>query len=52
MEWTMLLLAGGKSSRMGVNKALLTVGGVVNISRVASELKKDVRKHYGHYEYI
>ena len=40
MEWTMLLLAGGKSSRMGVNKALLTIGGVVNISRVASELKK------------
>ncbi|MGE7761950.1 molybdenum cofactor guanylyltransferase [Peribacillus sp. NPDC097895] len=40
MEWTMLLLAGGKSSRMGVNKALLKIGGVVNISRVASELKK------------
>ncbi|KWW20976.1 hypothetical protein AS888_15235 [Peribacillus simplex] len=40
MESTMLLLAGGKSSRMGENKALLTIAGDVNISRVASELKK------------
>ncbi|MGE7765426.1 molybdenum cofactor guanylyltransferase [Peribacillus sp. NPDC096540] len=40
MECTMLLLAGGKSSRMGVNKALLKIGEDVNISRVASELKK------------
>ncbi len=36
----MLLLAGGKSSRMGENKALLKIDGDVNISRVASELKK------------
>ncbi|WP_057911855.1 molybdenum cofactor guanylyltransferase [Peribacillus muralis] len=40
METTMLLLAGGKSSRMGENKALLTIDGDVNISTVASELKK------------
>ncbi|MFJ7752741.1 molybdenum cofactor guanylyltransferase [Peribacillus muralis] len=40
MESTMLLLAGGKSSRMGVNKALLRIGDDVNISRVASELTK------------
>jgi molybdopterin-guanine dinucleotide biosynthesis protein A len=40
MECTMLLLAGGKSSRMGVNKALLTIGEDVNISRVAIELRK------------
>ncbi|WP_035186570.1 molybdenum cofactor guanylyltransferase [Alteribacter aurantiacus] len=33
-EVTGVILAGGKSSRMGTNKALLTVGGIPTIERV------------------
>ena len=40
MECTAVLLAGGKSSRMGRNKALLPIGGTLNISRIADELQK------------
>ena len=40
MNCTILLLAGGQSSRMGVNKALLKIGRVVNIQRVANVFKK------------
>lgn len=40
MDITALLLAGGKSSRMGTNKAMLPVFGGVNVQNIASELKK------------
>lgn len=40
MDCTVVILAGGQSSRMGVNKAMLKVGGEVNIQRVANVLKK------------
>ncbi|MGE7604198.1 molybdenum cofactor guanylyltransferase [Peribacillus sp. NPDC097675] len=40
MDCTILLLAGGQSSRMGVNKALLKIGEEVNIKRVANVFKE------------
>ncbi|MFJ7744948.1 molybdenum cofactor guanylyltransferase [Peribacillus sp. NPDC097295] len=40
MNCTILLLAGGQSSRMGVNKALLKIGEEVNIKRVANVFKE------------
>ncbi|MFZ5647729.1 MAG: molybdenum cofactor guanylyltransferase [Bacillota bacterium] len=38
MEISGIILAGGKSSRMGKNKALLEVGGVTMIERVAGAM--------------
>ncbi|GAA0138211.1 molybdenum cofactor guanylyltransferase [Paenibacillus sp. YSY-4.3] len=40
MEWTGIILAGGKSSRMGSNKAVLPIGGQPVIQRLACELLK------------
>ncbi|OIK12512.1 molybdenum cofactor guanylyltransferase [Bacillus sp. MUM 13] len=40
-ETTAILLAGGKSSRMGVNKALLSMSHGVNIAAIAGELEKE-----------
>jgi molybdenum cofactor guanylyltransferase len=42
MKVTGIILAGGKSSRMGTNKALLEIGGVPTIIRISEELKKTV----------
>ncbi|MDQ0218569.1 molybdenum cofactor guanylyltransferase [Peribacillus cavernae] len=44
MDATGLLLAGGKSSRMGTNKAMLPMSEGINIQNIASELKKAVGK--------
>ncbi|OCA82334.1 molybdenum cofactor guanylyltransferase [Bacillus sp. FJAT-27225] len=38
MKATAILLSGGKSSRMGTNKALLDIGGKPNIERIRDEL--------------
>jgi molybdopterin-guanine dinucleotide biosynthesis protein A len=35
-----ILLAGGQSSRMGTNKALLSLGGKKNVERIVDELSK------------
>jgi molybdenum cofactor guanylyltransferase len=40
MSRTGIILAGGKSSRMGQNKALLTIEGATVIERIAHELTK------------
>ncbi len=40
MKATGIILAGGKSSRMGKNKALLEVGGVTVIERISSEIQQ------------
>lgn len=40
MEWTAIILAGGKSSRMGTNKAVLPLGGQPVIERLVAELQK------------
>ncbi|MFB6466295.1 molybdenum cofactor guanylyltransferase [Cytobacillus sp. Hz8] len=40
MEATAIILAGGKSSRMGRNKALLEIGGMSVIERIVTELSK------------
>lgn len=37
MEATGIILAGGKSSRMGTNKALLKVEGITVIERIIEE---------------
>ena len=42
MRATGIIMAGGKSSRMGKNKALLMIGGETVIERIVSELKKTV----------
>lgn len=42
MQTTGIIVAGGKSSRMGTNKALLNIGGKTVIERIASELRKTV----------
>lgn len=39
MKTTGLLLAGGKSSRMGTNKALLPMSEEINISKIAGEME-------------
>ncbi|MBU9713777.1 molybdenum cofactor guanylyltransferase [Evansella tamaricis] len=39
---TGIILAGGKSSRMGKNKALLPIQGVITIERLKRELEKTV----------
>ncbi|AZK45844.1 molybdenum cofactor guanylyltransferase [Paenibacillus lentus] len=40
MEWTAIILAGGKSSRMGTNKAVLPLGGQPVIEHLVRELQK------------
>jgi molybdenum cofactor guanylyltransferase len=40
MDATGLLLAGGKSSRMGTNKAMLPMSDGINIQHIAYELRK------------
>lgn len=40
MEWTGIILAGGHSSRMGTNKAVLPLGGLSVIERIVGELQK------------
>ena len=40
MECTVILLAGGKSSRMGTNKALLEIEGETVISRIVREAER------------
>lgn len=40
MEWTGIILAGGRSSRMGTNKAVLPIDGQPVIERLACELQK------------
>ena len=40
MECTVILLAGGQSSRMGTNKALLQIEGETVISRIAREAER------------
>lgn len=42
MQATGIILAGGKSSRMGTNKALLKINGVTTVERIVMELKKIV----------
>lgn len=37
---TAIILAGGKSSRMGTNKALLTINGITVIEQIVNECKK------------
>lgn len=44
MQATGVVLAGGKSKRMGYDKAFLEVGEAAMIKQVASELKKSVTK--------
>ncbi|CAH0345014.1 molybdenum cofactor guanylyltransferase [Bacillus sp. CECT 9360] len=46
MNTTGLLLAGGKSSRMGTNKAMLPISEEVSIQQIASELRKAVGEVY------
>lgn len=41
MNVGVILLAGGQSSRMGTNKALLPIGGQQNIVRIKEELSRD-----------
>lgn len=42
MQTTGIIMAGGKSSRMGTNKALLKIGGKTVIERMVQELSKTV----------
>ncbi|WNS75333.1 molybdenum cofactor guanylyltransferase [Bacillus sp. DTU_2020_1000418_1_SI_GHA_SEK_038] len=42
MQSTGIIMAGGKSSRMGTNKALLPIGGKTVIERIVMELNKIV----------
>lgn len=39
METTAVILAGGKSSRMGVNKALMELGGITVMEKIIRELE-------------
>lgn len=41
MQAGAVILAGGKSSRMGQNKALLPIDGISNIERIVQILRKD-----------
>lgn len=40
MNWNAIILAGGKSSRMGTNKAVLPLGGQPVIERIVGQLQK------------
>lgn len=40
MEWTAIILAGGQSSRMGTNKAVLPLAGSPVIERIVAAMKK------------
>ena len=42
MKTTGIILAGGKSSRMGTNKALLTINGKTVIERIVNQLDQIV----------
>ncbi|MFC4769287.1 molybdenum cofactor guanylyltransferase [Effusibacillus consociatus] len=42
MEYGVIILAGGKSSRMGTNKALIPVQGATSIRRIRDEIRKGV----------
>ena len=42
MKTTGIILAGGKSSRMGTNKALLTIDGKTVIERIVNQLEQIV----------
>ncbi|KAB2333142.1 molybdenum cofactor guanylyltransferase [Cytobacillus depressus] len=42
MQATGIIIAGGKSSRMGTNKALLKIGGKTVVEKIVSELKGTV----------
>lgn len=42
MQATGIIMAGGRSSRMGTNKALLSIGGKTVIERIVTELSKIV----------
>lgn len=44
MNVTGIILAGGQSSRMGVNKAVLDVGGITVIEKIISELSPVVSR--------
>lgn len=46
MNRTIILLAGGQSSRMGTNKALLPIEGETVISRIAKEAGRIDRFSY------
>lgn len=41
MKAGVIILAGGKSSRMGKNKALLPIGGLTTIERIKSSVSED-----------
>ena len=46
MKTTGIILAGGKSSRMGTNKALLTIDGKTIIERVVNQLDQIVTRDH------
>jgi len=58
MDASAIILAGGRSSRMGSNKALLKVGEESNIMRVRNRLQKDFSKiilvtnHFEDYRHL
>ncbi len=41
MEAGVIILAGGKSSRMGKNKALLPINGITSIERIKNSISRD-----------
>ena len=58
MKTTGIILAGGKSSRMGTNKALLTIDGKTVIERIVNQLDQIVDEiivvtnHFHDYEFL
>ncbi|WP_338471094.1 molybdenum cofactor guanylyltransferase [Niallia sp. XMNu-256] len=58
MKTTGIILAGGKSSRMGTNKALLTIEGKTVIERIVESLEQMVdhiiivTNHFSDYEFL
>src|SRR3954467_6801521 len=58
MKTTGIILAGGKSSRMGTNKALLTIDGKTVIERIVDQLDQIVDEiivvtnHFQDYEFL
>ena len=58
MKTTGIIMAGGKSSRMGTNKALLKIDGKTVIERIAEELQKCVDEiivvtnHFDDYRFL